>query len=248
MASKRHKRKNGYTVMLVSDSTEKNLKKFHINAGVLSAVAFVLFLAAVCYAEYTAILSHGATERSGMYVAQIVKLQDENGQLKSENEAMAKEIAKLNQNLAQKEALVQQKEVTLQTVEQEKNMPKGFPASGTAQIKETGGEGNTGMQPIAEQKEVIFIAAVSMNITATGSGTVLDVTLAEGEPSVIRIDHGDGYVSIYRNAGAPKVETGNLVQQGAALFEVGEDNVEIGYSISKDGEYLDPMEIIEIKG
>lgn len=248
MASKRHKRKNGYTVMIVSDSTEKNLKKFHVNMGAFSIILFVLLLAAVCYAEFTAILSHGATERSETYAEQIVALQDENEQLKSEREALQKEIANLNQNLTQKEALVQRKEETLQAAAQEKNMPKGFPMSGAAQLKETGGENDTGMQPAAEQKEVIFIAAVSTNVTATGAGTVSEVTSAENEPTIVRIDHGNGYVSIYRNAGAPKVEAGNLVEQGAALFEVEANNMEIGYSINKDGEYLDPMEIIEIKG
>lgn len=248
MASKRHKRKNGYTVMIVSDSTEKNLKKFHVNMGALSIVAFVLLLAAVCYAEFTAILSHGATERSETYVEQIIALQDENEQLKSEKEALQKEVANLNQNLSQKEAQVQRKEETLQAAAQEKNMPKGFPMSGAAQLKETDAENNTGMQPVTEQREVIFIAAVSTNVTATGAGTVTEVLSAENEPTTVRIDHGNGYVSVYRNAGAPKVETGNLVEQGAALFEIEAGNMEIGYSISKDGAYLDPMEIIEIKG
>ena len=82
MSDKRHRRKNGYTVLIVSDSAEKNQRKFHINTGVLFAAAFVLLLAGVCYAEYTLILSHGATERSEAYVEQISLLQAENEQLK----------------------------------------------------------------------------------------------------------------------------------------------------------------------
>ena len=248
MSEKRHKRKNGYTVMIISDSAEKNQKKFHFNTGVFWAVAFVLLLAVVCYAEYTLILSHGATERSETYVEQISILQMENEQLKAEKEALEKEVANLNQNLSQKEALVQRKEESLQAAEQEKNMPKGVPMSGAAQIKEAGGENNAGMQPVGEQKEVIFIAAVSTNVIAAGGGSVLDVTQAEDGSVSIRIDHGNGYVSIYRNAGTPKVAAGSPVEQGAVLFEVGQENTEIGYSISRDGEYLDPMEIIEIKG
>ena len=42
MSSKRHKRKVGYTIMIVSDSAHTNQKKFHINTGILSIVAFVL--------------------------------------------------------------------------------------------------------------------------------------------------------------------------------------------------------------
>lgn len=248
MSEKRHRRKNGYTLLIVSDSAEKNQRKYHINTGVLFAAAFLLLLAAVCYAEYTLILSHGATERSEAYVEQISVLQAENEQLKGEKETLEKEVANLNQNLSQKEALVQQKEESLQAVEQEKNMPRGVPMSGAAQIKETDGENAAGIQPDGEHKEVVFIAAVSTNIIASGAGTVMDVTQAEGEPVCIRIDHGDGYISTYRNAGMPRAAAGSAVEQGAVLFEVEQENTELAYSISKDGEYLDPMEIIEIKG
>lgn len=248
MDTKRHKRKTGYTVMIVSDYADKKQKKFHVNTGILYTVAFVLLLAIVCYAEYTAILSHGATTRSEAYVEQIAALQSENEQLKTDKEALEKQVANLNQNLIQKEALVQMKDETLQAAEQEKNMPRGFPMSGAAQIKEVDGEDNTGMQPLEEQKEIIFVAAASTNVTAAGAGTVSDVTQTAGEPVMIRIDHGNGYVSTYRNTGAPRVAEGTLVDLGAVLFEIEDSNLEIGYSISRGGEYLDPMEIIEIKG
>ena len=75
MASKRHKRKTGYTIMIVSENEEKNQKKIHINTGILSIVAFVLLVVAICYAEYTTILMHGATERSETYVGEIARLQ-----------------------------------------------------------------------------------------------------------------------------------------------------------------------------
>ena len=248
MSEKRHKRKSGYTVMIVSDSTEKNQGGFHLDMRTMYLVAFVSALLLICYAEYTGILAHGATARSETYAGQIMELQKENEALKAENERLGKENANLNQNLSQKEAMVQRKEETLQAVEQEKNMPKGLPVSGVSQIKETGGENTAGMLPIGEQKEVIFVATPPTNANSAGAGTVLEVLRPDGEPTVIRIDHGNGYVSTYRNAGTPKVAAGDLVERGAALFEIGRDNTEVGYSVSKDGAYLDPMEIIEIKG
>ena len=249
MASKRHKRKAGYTIMIVSDSVEKNQKKIHINTGILSIVAFVLLVVTVCYAEYTTILMHGATERSETYVEQIAELQTENEQLLSEKESLEKQVANLNQTLSQRDAQVQMQAETIQAAAETENMPTGFPVSGAAQIKEAGAEDDTGLQANAEQREIIFIAAVQTNVTATGAGTVLEVNAAdEGRPASISIDHGNGYVSMYRNMGEPKVAAGNTVDKGTALFEVSENNVEIGYSISKDGNYLDPMEIIEIKG
>lgn len=248
MASKRHKRKTGYTIMIVSDSVEKNQKKFHINTGILSVVVFVLLVAAVCYAEYTTILMRGATKRSETYVEQIAELQEENEQLRAEKETLEKQVANLNQTLAQKDAQVQMQEETIQAAAETENMPTGFPLSGVAQIKETDGANDTGMQPITEQKEVIFTAAAGLNCISAGAGTVLEVAVTQGEPTVIRIDHGNGYVSAYRNGGTPAVETGVTVEKGTALFEIDQNNAEVGYSVSKDGNYLDPMDIIEIKG
>lgn len=248
MASKRHKRKNGYTIMIVSDSVEKNQKKFHINTGILSIAAFVLLVAAVCYAEYTTILMRGATRRSETYVEQIAGLQEENERLTEEKETLEKQVANLNQTLTQKEAQVQMQEETIQAAEETENMPAGFPLSGVAQIKEADGENDTGMQPVTEQKEIIFTAAAGLNSISTGDGTVLEVAVTQGEPTVIRIDHGNGYVSVYRNDGTPVVETGAAVEKGTTLFEIGQNNTEVGYSVSKDGNYLDPMDLIEIKG
>ena len=248
MSSKRHKRKVGYTIMIVSDSAHTNQKKFHIKTGILSIVAFVLLVAAVCYAEYTTILMHGATERSEAYAGQITELQTENEQLKTEKEDLEKQVANLNQALSQREVQEKTQDEADQESVEEENMPRGFPVSGAAQIKEASGEDDTGMQPKQEWKEVVFIAAAQTNAVATGTGTVVGVAQAGEEPAGISIDHGNGYISNYRNMGTPKVESGASVEQGTVLFEIEENNMEIGYSITKDGEFLEPMEIIEIKG
>lgn len=248
MGSKRHKRKVGYTIMIVSDSVEKNQKKFHINTGILSIVAFVLLVVMICYAEYTTILMHGATERSEVYAGQIATLQQANEQLLREKEELEKQVANLNQTLSQKEVQVQMQAENLQTAAKEENMPTGFPVSGAAQIKEADGEEDTGLQAREEWKEIVFIAATQTNAIATGAGTVVGVVEAGEDPAGISIDHGNGYISNYRNAGTPKVTTGSTVEKGTVLFEIEEGNMEIGYSISKDNNFLEPMEIIEIKG
>ncbi len=249
MGSKRHKRKVGYTIMIVSDSVEKNQKKFHINTGILSIVAFVLLVVVICYAEYTTILMHGATERSEVYAGQIAGLQKENEQLTLEKEALEKQVANLNQTLSQKEVQVQMQEESLQAEEEEENMPRGFPVSGAAQIKEAGDEVDTGLQAKEEWREVVFTAAAGTNVISSGAGTVAGVAAATQEEAAgISIDHGNGYVSNYRNMGVPKVEVGGTVEQGTVLFEIEENNMDIGYSVTKDEEFLDPMDIMEIKG
>ena len=140
---------------------------------------------------------------------------------------------------------------------EENNMPKGFPRGGAAQNKEE----NTAAQDEADEdentlkveaneewKELIFVAAEGTKVVATAPGTVKEVREAEGEVSYVIIGHGNGYVTTYRNLGSPIVEEGSQVVKGVALFLVGEDNTETGYSIQKDDSYVDPLDMIEIKG
>ena len=64
----------------------------------------------------------------------------------------------------------------------------------------------------------------------------------------ITIDHGNGYVSIYRNAGESLVHEGDTVTKGATLMVVGSDNTKLGYQIKKDGEFINPEDLVEING
>ena len=104
------------------------------------------------------------------------------------------------------------------------------------------------MRAHEDRKEVIFAASEGINVIASGTGTVLSVDVDVDYGNVVSIDHGNGYISIYRNKGNAVVKAGNEVTRGAILYVVGEDNTEMGYSISKDDTYIDPMEMIEING
>ena len=104
------------------------------------------------------------------------------------------------------------------------------------------------MRANEEKKEIIFTAAAGINVIASGAGTVTAVGADVDYGNVITIDHGNGYVSHYRNGGDAMVKIGAEVTRGSILFVVGEDNTDTGYSISKDDTYVDPMEMIEING
>ena len=104
------------------------------------------------------------------------------------------------------------------------------------------------MRAHEDRKEVIFAASEGINVIASGTGTVLSVDVDVDYGNVVSIDHGNGYISIYRNNGTPVVKAGNEITRGAILYVVGEDNAELGYSIIKDDTYIEPMEMIEING
>ena len=254
MALKRRKSKISYTVMIISDSAKKHNKEYHIRAGAVGAVtitSFILVVILVCYVVYSSITLSDSLERSRKQAEQIVQLKEENVILAAEKVELEEKVADLSETVNQKVEVEQ----ALAEKEEEEHLPKGFPLSGTAQLKsaEDAAEGEDeeatqGMHANAEKKEIIFTAAAGINVIASGAGTVSAVGADVDYGNIISIDHGNGYVSTYRNVGNPMVKTGAEVSRGDILYVGGEDNTEMGYSISKDDTYLDPMEMIDING
>ncbi len=255
MSTDLRKRKITYTIILTSDSPKADARRIHIKTGALAAVSFVLFVAVICYAVYITITMVGFRDRNTRQLDQIVRMKEENETLASENETLANRVSSLEETLSRKE----EQEHELVAAHEENYIPKGFPMSGAAQIKEedteaaeeaadTQDDGTLKVEANEAWKELIFVAAEGTKVVATAPGTVKEVREAEGEVSYVVIDHGNGYVTTYRNLGSPIVEEGSEVVKGVALFLVGEENTETGYSIRKDDAYIDPLELIEIKG
>lgn len=257
MATDLRKRKITYTIILTSDSPAASHRRMHIRTGALAVVSFVLFVAVICYAVYSTITMGGYVERSARQVEQIVQLKEENEKLTAENKTLNDRTSSLEQTLEKKEA----QEHELVAAHEENYIPRGFPMSGAAQIleedtaAETEGEeaqpeeeDTLKVEAKDEWKERIFVSTEGTKVVATAPGTIKEVREAEGEVSYVIIDHGNGYITTYRNLGSPIVEEGSQVLKGVALFLVGEDNAETGYSIRKDDGYVDPLELIEIKG
>ena len=65
---------------------------------------------------------------------------------------------------------------------------------------------------------------------------------------IVSIDHGNGYISIYRNEGTPVVSEGDTVDRGDLLYVVGSQNKTLGYQIQKDEKYVNPEDVMDIKG
>lgn len=257
MSTDLRKRKITYTIILTSDSPSASHRRMHIRTGALAVVSFVLFVAVICYAVYTTITMGGYVERSAKQVEQIVQLKEENDKLTADNKTLSDRAASLEETLERKEA----QEHELVAAHEENYIPKGFPMSGAAQILEEDTAARTEEEQAAnenddalkvearsEWKERVFVSTEGTKVVATAPGTVKEVREAEGEVSYVMIDHGNGYITTYRNLGSPIVEEGSQVVKGVALFLVGEDNTETGYSIRKDDAYVDPLELIEIKG
>ncbi|MBQ3517595.1 MAG: M23 family metallopeptidase [Lachnospiraceae bacterium] len=94
---------------------------------------------------------------------------------------------------------------------------------------------------------VVFGVKKETQIVAAGAGEVKTVEeLAEG--TSVNIDHGNGYMSVYLFKGTPKVKVGDEVLRGTLLFEVTSNNAKFSFQILENGNYVNPMDLMEIHG
>jgi murein DD-endopeptidase MepM/ murein hydrolase activator NlpD len=195
----------------------------------LCLVVVLLFIYCIILSGRISKANNEAEELS----VKVDELTQENLSLQNENEVLQEKVSILSETLNEK---VQQEEETAQTY-----VPKGFPLKGTASYNEdeTQLDGN----PIA-----VFHAAKGTSVIAAGNGTVTSIEKTDEGIYVISIDHGNGYVSVYRNGSKPKVSEGDEVTKSTELYDIEEGNEELGYQIIQDGEYIDPLELMEIYG
>lgn len=231
------KRKSKFALLLVTEKEDGTIKQHHISSTVVevaAAILFVIFVAVICKFVYDTITIKDARKEIVNQIVTINSLTDENEALSVENSTLNSKIAVLSETVSKKAAT--EDALSQETIENA--LPKGFPLSGSATMKES--EDGDPM--------LIFTASSGINIITTGTGTVVSVDADEVYGARIVIDHGNGYKSVYRNNGTPLVKNGEELGKGYILFSIGEDNQELGYQIMKDDQYIDPMLLIDING
>ncbi len=231
------KRKSKYALMLVHEKSDGTIKKHTINSVVVEIAAVVLFILVVvitCKFVYDSIIIKEAKKEIVNQIVKINNLTDENEALSVENSTLSSKVAILSETVSKKTEV--EDAISQETIENA--MPKGFPLSGSATMKE------------AEEGEpmLIFIASGEVNVITSGTGTVVSVDADETYGTRIVVDHGNGYQSVYRNSGKPLVKNGETLGKGYILFSMKDDNKELGYQILQNDEYIDQMILIDING
>lgn len=231
------KRKSKYALILVREKDDGTIKKHTISSAVVEVTAAVLFMLVVviiCKFVYDSITIKDARKEIVSQIITINNLTDENEALSVENSTLSSKVAVLSETVTKKAEV--EDAISLETVENA--MPKGFPLSGSATMKE------------AEEGDpmLIFTASNNVNVITSGTGTVVSVDADEVYGTRIVIDHGNGYQSVYRNSGTALVKNGETLGKGYILFSVKDDNQELGYQIMQNDEYIDPMILIDING
>ena len=274
---KKHRHKRHYTIMIISgdsDASSGSLHLGHVATQVLAFSLFAILVAIICFIVGTSINIKNLKNTSAMQVAQIHDLEETNANLAATNSELQSEVSQLSQALNQK---VEVEEQTAAEAE-EQSQPSQLPIlDGTASMTNTLDDPNSAEITLPDENTddenaegedgednedgegeaaaeltgnpiLIFKTAEGSTIVSSGAGTVTSVTADVKYGNSISIDHGNGYVSIYRNSGDCLVHEGDVVSRGTTLFVVGDSNTTLGYQITYNGEFIDPETLIEING
>ncbi|MCM1058193.1 MAG: peptidoglycan DD-metalloendopeptidase family protein [Firmicutes bacterium] len=237
MGRQRHKRKKHRIVLLASDAVNAGVEQIHYHPWRPWIVILILcaFLG-VClgYFYFVEGLRTEMAGESDARLAQIAQLEQEKAELESEIVSLHETIDILSNTVNQKT----QNENQLSEQLEKQTMPTEFPLTGGATM-EVVSEGD----PMC-----IFTATDGAMVVAAARGTVTAVNDDAEYGHNIWVDHGNGYVTVYRNSGEVKVKQGETVTQGTTLFLISEENSKLGYQMLKDGAYIDPMEMLAISG
>ncbi len=237
MSKNRHKRKVSHILIYTTDAVDADTKQVRIHPWVLAGVTLIVCCvlgAVIGYAVYEGelwgrIREHDASQNAALTAAQDEKdaLQEKIDEQDAKIEMLSITIQDQTQQIAELQAQIA-----------EQSVPADYPLTGSASMTVI-----TDGDPMVE-----FTATEGSTVVAAGKGVVTAVEEDEVYGNRVVIDHGNGYVSIYRNKGESQVKAGDEVASGTTLFMVTEDNRQLGYQIKENDIYIDPTTIIAIKG
>lgn len=237
MSKNRHKRKVSHILIYTTDAVDADTKQVRIHPWVLAGVTLIVCCvlgAVIGYAVYEGELWGRIREHDASQNAALIAAQDEKDALQEKIDEQDAKIEMLSITIQDQTQQIAE----LQAQIAEQSVPTDYPLTGSAS-----------MTVIMDGDPMVeFMATEGSTVVAAGKGVVTAVEEDEVYGNRIVIDHGNGYVSIYRNKGESQVKAGDEVASGTTLFMVTEDNRQLGYQIKENDVYIDPTTIIAIKG
>ncbi len=252
MKNERHKRKESFSVLLISNMGRSS-KQFHITLFALRLIFFILLFICVAagWLTYEFVVNHRVQSTLREQIAtqedtvrQLTKekeaLDGEKLALSEENETLKQEGARKAEEEAAAAAAAEQ-EAAEQEPEDNSSTPTRYPFSGASVLKSNYSD---------EQPYLSVNTYADCAVIAAGSGTVVSVRSDDTYPHIIEIQHESGHLTRYMCHGEAQVETeeGAEVQIGDTLFTVTADETPVDYQIIVDEAPVDPLSIIDAKG
>jgi len=237
-----------------SDGTTKSLHLNHFKTQLLAYLAFAVALVVICYVVYASITIANLRKIDAEQKAQIEELNSESSSLEASNIELDTQVQQLKAALNQR---LEDEQISAEEAENNA-MPSGFPllAGATSMANAVDDPNETTVTKLTGEEEevpvgnpILLLESQAGNtVIAAGSGTVLTVTTDVKFGNIVTIDHGNGYISSYRNSGDPLVTEGATIEKGAIIFAISDNNTLLGFQIQQDEQYINPEDLIEING
>lgn len=241
--NRQKKNRKQYTFMILTNGSREKVRKIRISSRVLDTL-IVVFLLVLAIATYGITHAPDSLSVSAISSKKVEELTNQNLELTQQNTELTNKVAILSDTINQKI----EEENKEQQEKAEKSMPTGFPLSGTASMTEANANEAAGPGG-AHVPMIIFESGAGTNVISTGDGTVSYVGTDDTDyGNMIKIDHGNGYVSVYRNGASARVSEGDEIPRGTVLFQIDENSTRLGYEIFNDDKAIDPLELLEIAG
>lgn len=249
MKDDRHKRRESYSVLVVSNLSRES-RQFQI---VRSRLHLLVWLAVfVCIAVgglvYWAVMSGKKTAELQKKISeqeeQALAWEKEKEELNSKNKELEEELSALTQELSQEQSKAQEAaEAAAEAAEAEEGpaLPELYPYSGVGTLASNYSE---------EQPYISISTYNGGNVIAAGNGTVAAVLSNDVYKYIIEIEHEGGYETryFYSEDADLKVEEGTQVKGGDILLTVAADGVDLDYQVLYNGETIDPFSVIDAEG
>lgn len=243
MKDQRHKRKEIYSVLMVSNTNGKS-RQFQVSAFTLRlcAVLLALLCIAIGWLIYRASMTDGALQ---VLRQEIASQKEQIAQLETDKDALTKDKLTL---AAENEALKQQpgtpaapEEASEEEEETDSSAPNRYPSDGVGIQKASYSE---------EQPYISISAYTGGHIVAAGDGTVTAVWSDDPYAHIVEIEHEGGYKTRYllHQDAEVNVEQGAEVQAGDILLTITSDDCQLDYQVLLNDEPIDPLSIIDAKG
>lgn len=250
MNSQRHKRKESFSVLLISN-TDRSSRQFDVSLPVLRLLLFLLIsvfvfaILAVCgffsarktQSQLRAQLA-AQEEQVQQLTAQKENLETEKTTLASENEALRLEAEQAAAAIAEIKDAEAEEEAE---PEEDPTVPTRYPYSGASVLLSSYTE---------EQPYLSLSTYAGGTVTAAGDGTVTVVSSDDTYRHIIEIEHESGYRTRYlcRQDAEQEVNEGAQVQTGDILLTITADETQVDYQIIYGEGPVDPLSVIDAKG
>ncbi len=245
MQKNEQKRKANHVVIVTSDAEDASVKQFRFGPRTLQIIILVLciIIGVLCGCFiYEGQIWQAANSRLTVAKDQNTVLLERIEELNREKKTLESNIEELNEKVEILSATVKEKTESEAAMAQQleaQSIPSEFPLTGSASMEETTEE---------DDPMILFKATEGIMVVSTAKGSITAVNEDVDYGHSVWVDHGNGYITIYKNKGDVLVSEGDIVVQGSALFLIGEDNETLGYQMKKDGQYINPIEVLAING